>query len=83
MSTLANPALGKLYYLNNNVTPNDLHEAINACLSKAQSLAAVMATVDTDEYKTKLINNYLWALSDIVYEIKFLYQQLTKNLILK
>lgn len=53
----------------------DLHEAISACLCKAQAIALVIATTNVDEYNTKTVNDYLWALSDLIRDAKCLYDK--------
>jgi hypothetical protein len=50
-----------------------LFDAVNACLCKAEALAVTAATTDFESFESNIINNYMWALSDIVREAKCLH----------
>jgi len=42
-------------------------------LCKAEALAATAATTDFEAYNADTIGNYMWVLSDIIREAKWLY----------
>lgn len=62
-----------IYFFNPNVNPQQLFNAVNACLCKAEALALTAATTDFESYNPDTINNYLWALTDIIHEAKYLH----------
>jgi hypothetical protein len=51
------------------------HDRINACLSKAEALTAVAATIDFEVYTAEIINNYLWTLLELIQEARGLYNK--------
>ena len=64
-----------IYLFNPAVNPNQLFEATSACLCKAHALAAIAATTDFEAYDANIINNYLWAISDLIRETKWLHDK--------
>lgn len=70
-----NQTFNGLYHLNPELEPQLLSDAINACLSKAEALAVIAATIDFECYESEIISNYLWALSDSVREARWLNRQ--------
>jgi hypothetical protein len=54
---------------------NQLYDSVNACLCKAEALAIVAATADLEAYDPKVLNNYLWTLSDLVREARWLFEK--------
>jgi hypothetical protein len=73
MKILSNQTPSGVYLLNPELNSQQLYDTINSCLSKAEALAITAATVDFESYEPDTINNYLWALSDIIREAKWLY----------
>lgn len=68
-----------IYFFNSNVDPQQLFNAVNACLCKTEALALTAATTDFESYDSDTINNYMWALSDIIRETKCLYEKATRS----
>lgn len=62
-----------VYSLNSDLTPQQLYDAVNACLCKAEALAATAANTDFETYNAETIGNYMWTLSDIIREARWLY----------
>jgi hypothetical protein len=75
MTTSANQTPNGVYLFNPEIKPSQLSSAINASLSKAEALALTAATMDFDGYDPDTINNYMWTLSDLIREIKWLYEK--------
>jgi hypothetical protein len=75
MTISSNQMPNGVYLLNPAITFQQLLEAISACLSKAEALALTAATTDFESYEPETINNFMWALSDIIRETKWLYQK--------
>ncbi|HSW93587.1 MAG TPA: hypothetical protein VLJ15_04440 [Gammaproteobacteria bacterium] len=73
MSTQQNQTSNGIYLFNPAVSFNQLFEAVNASLCKAHAIAAIGAVADMDVYDADIVNNYLWALSDIIQEAKWLH----------
>lgn len=65
-----------IYILNPEVSSQQLFDAKNACLCKAEALAAMAAASDFDAYTSEIISNYLWALSDMIHEARWLHKKL-------
>jgi hypothetical protein len=66
----------EVYLLNPKLNSQQLYDAINACLCKAEALAATAATTDFEAYESDTINSYMWALRDIIHEAKWLYNKI-------
>jgi predicted metal-dependent HD superfamily phosphohydrolase len=70
---MSSPALPNgIYQLSTELNPQQITDAIDACLAKAEALAVTAATIDFDAYTTDIISNYLWAVSDIIREARWL-----------
>lgn len=65
-----------LYILNPEANAEQLFDAINARLHKAEALAVIAATIDFETYTSETIGNYLWALSDVIREVKWLHKKI-------
>ncbi len=65
----------KIYLFNTQTNSQQLFDAVSACLCKATALTAIAATINLEDYTPDTVNNYLWALSDIVQEGKTLYEK--------
>ncbi len=77
MNTQSIQTLNGIYQLNSNLTPQQLYDAVNACLCKAEALAATAANTDFETYSAETIGNYMWVLSDIIREARWLYGKAT------
>jgi hypothetical protein len=75
MQTRSNQTSSGVYLFNPDIEASQLSSAISASLSKAEALALTAATMDFDGYDPDTINNYMWALSDLIREIKWLYEK--------
>jgi hypothetical protein len=75
MNTKTDQTPNSVYLLNPEIKPCQLSSAISASLSKAEALALTAATIDFDGYDPDTINNYMWTLSDLIREIKWLYEK--------
>lgn len=73
MNTQTNQTPNGVYFLNPELNPQQLYDCINACLCKAEALATAAATTDFEAYSDDTINNYLWTLSDLIREARWLY----------
>jgi hypothetical protein len=65
-----------IYILKEGLTHQQLSAAINRCLYQAEALAVIATLADAEAIKLDTMNNYLWALSDIVQEARCLYEHL-------
>jgi hypothetical protein len=73
MDTQSNQTPNNVYLFNPELNPQQIFQAIAVCLSKAEALAITAATTDFEAYEPDTINNYMWTLSDIIREAKWLY----------
>ncbi len=62
-----------IYLLKEGLSQQELSAALNRCLCQAEALAIIATIIDTDAVGVDAVNNYLWTLSDIVQEAKWLY----------
>lgn len=60
------------YLINPDLSSQQLYDATSACLCKAEALAQTASATDFETYTPDTIGNYLWALSDLIHEAKFL-----------
>ena len=65
-----------LYILKEDVNNKQISNAINRCLCKAEALATIASMIDVEAIESDIINNYLWELSDIIREARWLYGHL-------
>lgn len=78
MPTSAHLLPNDLYQINPQLNNQQVFDALNACLCKAEALAITAATTDFEAYTPETFSNYLWALSDIIREAKWLHEQAEK-----
>ena len=76
MNTQSKVLPGDIYCLKEGLSQQQLSAAINRCLCQAEALAIIATVIDTETVGTDTIDNYLWTLSDIVQEAKWLYGHL-------
>ncbi|TAK75172.1 MAG: hypothetical protein EPO11_05770 [Gammaproteobacteria bacterium] len=70
----------KIYYLNPTLSFEQLSNAVSSCLCKAEALATMATLIDIEVLATSdSINNYFWALSEIIQEAQWLYEKITNN----
>ena len=68
------PALPNgIYLLKEGLSYQQLSAAINRCLCQAEALAVIATIVDAETVGLDTVNNYLWALSDMIQEARWLY----------
>jgi hypothetical protein len=72
MNIAATKTPNGIYSLNPEINPNQLYDAINAYLCKAEALAAIAATIDFESYESEIINNLMWTVSDFIREARWL-----------
>lgn len=65
-----------IYILKTGLSQQQLSSAINRCLCQAEALAVIATIADAEAVGMDIINNYLWTLSDVVQEAKWLYGHL-------
>lgn len=75
MNNPMNLSPNKLYHLNQAANSRQLFEAVHVCLCKAEALATVATRCDFENYDAKCVNDYLWALSDLVDEAQWLFER--------
>lgn len=73
--TTVNQTPNGVYLLNLTIPSHQFFETINACLCKAHALAAIATTIDLEAYSAEVFHDYLWALSDIIHEAKWLHDR--------
>jgi len=76
MNIQSNVLPNDIYLLKEGLSQQQLLSAINRCLCQAEALAVIATIVDADAAGADIINNYLWTLSSIVQETKWLYGHL-------
>jgi hypothetical protein len=79
MNTQTNQTPNGVYLFNPTVNSNQLFEVVSACLCKAHALSTVAATTDFEAYDVDILNNYLWAISDLLRETRWLYGKIYKS----
>jgi len=75
MNTQTNGILNGIYLLKSDLPPQQVFNAIEACLVKAEALATLGTLVDLEACNSNTLNNYLWTLSGIIHEANFLYEK--------
>lgn len=80
MDNQINCSPNETYLLNPRLNSQQLNDAISACLAKAEALATTAADIDFEAYTPSIVSNYLWALSDIIREARWLYNETFCNL---
>lgn len=62
-----------IYFLKAGLSKQQLSAAINRCLCQAEALAVIATIADAETVGVDTMHHYLWALSDIVQEARWLY----------
>ena len=65
-----------IYLLKEGLSHQQLSAAINRCLCQAEALAVIATIADAETVGLDTINHYLWALSDLIQEARWLYDHL-------
>lgn len=68
--------LNGIYSLNPEFNQQQLYDAINRCLIKAEALAITATMADWGAFDDDIVTNYLWTLSDVIHEAKWLYEKI-------
>ena len=76
MNSQSNVLPNNIYLLKEGLSQQQLSSAINRCLCQAEALAIIATITDAEAVGLDTINNYLWTLSDIVQEAKWLHERL-------
>lgn len=76
MNIPSNVLPNDIYLLKEGFSQQQLSSAIHRCLCQAEALAIIATITDAEAVGSDAINNYLWTLSDIVREAKWLYEHL-------
>ena len=66
-----------IYLLKTGLSKQQLSAAINHCLCQAEALAVIATIIDAETIGLDTMNNYLWALSDMIQEARWLYGYLS------
>lgn len=62
-----------VYLLKEGLSHQQISAAINRCLSQAEALAIIATIVDSETVGADTMNHYLWALSDMIQEARWLH----------
>jgi hypothetical protein len=76
MSIQSHALPNDIYLLKEGISHQQLSAAINRCLCQAEALAIVATVVDAETVGLDTIDNYLWTLSSIIQEARWLYGHL-------
>lgn len=76
MTIQSSASLNDIYVLKTGLSHQQLSSSINRCLCQAEALSVVAALIDAEAVGLDTINNYLWTLSDIIQEARWLYGHL-------
>jgi hypothetical protein len=68
-----------LYFLNEHLSSHHISQAIGMYLSKAQAMAVIATLIDVEGVKADVMESYLWTLSDILQEVKWLHDELMRK----
>ena len=74
MTIQSNISPNNIYFLKEKISHQQLSSAINRCLCQAEALAVIATIADAETVGVDTINNYLWALSDMIQETRWLYE---------
>ncbi len=74
MSTPSHVSPNNIYLLKEELNYQQLSSAINRCLCQAEALAIIATIADAETVGVDTVNNYLWALSDMIQEVRWLYE---------
>lgn len=71
--------LNGVYHLNPRFSTKQFSDLISMCLCKAEALALTGATIDFGNYHADIASNFLWAISDLITEAKWLQTKLQEQ----
>ena len=66
-----------VYHINSQTTKQQLNNSLRRSLAKAEALAVLATLVDFETVYEEIIDNYFWALSDLIQESKKLFEQIS------
>ncbi len=69
-------ASNNIYLLKEELTQQELSAALNRCLCQTEAMAIIATMIDAETVGVDVLNNYLWTLSNIVQEAKWLHGHL-------
>ncbi len=76
MDTQSHASPNPIYLLKKDLSQQQLSSAISRCLCQAEALSTIATIVDVEIVGVDTFNNYLWTLSDMVRETRWLYEYL-------
>lgn len=76
MNIQSNVLPNDIYLLKEGLSKQQLSSAISRCLCQSEALAIIATIIDIEAVDHDIINNYLWTLSDMTQETKWLYEYL-------
>lgn len=68
-----------IYVLNPQTTPQQINCAIKRSLCKADAFATLLSVTDAEAIGTKIFDNCLWILSDLIHEAYLLFKTNSKT----
>lgn len=72
-------SITRTYILNNELTANQLQDAIVERLNKLQALVTICQTEDFTDFQVESLQDYFWLQSSLVGELKEIFMVLTKH----
>ena len=76
MNTQSHILPNNIYLLKEGLSQQQLSAAINRCLCQAEALAVMATIADAETVGLDTINHYLWTLSDLIQEARWLHSHL-------
>ncbi len=66
-----------IYLLKEELSQQQISAAVNRCLCQAEALAVIATIADVEAVGIDIMNNYLWALSGMIQEARWLHAYMT------
>lgn len=79
MNTQSHVLPNNIYFLKEGLSHQQLSAAISRCLCQAEALAVIATIADAETVGLDTMNHYLWALSDMIQEARWLYGYLADH----
>ena len=79
MNIQANELFKNIYVLNPEISSQQLLSAIKERLCKAEALALVAAEIDFESCSPSVVENYVWAMMDLIRESRWLFEKIRKD----
>lgn len=79
MTIQSNVSPNDIYLLKTGLSQQQLSSSVSRCLCQAEALAVIATFMDVEAVGLDTINNYLWTLSDIIQETRWLYEHLVSK----